>query len=120
MAVLEGNFFDLSAEQVAHCGALFDRAALVALPPEMRQRYVQHLGQILKSGTTILLVVTDYPQQEQRPPPFAVNEEEVQRLYQDQFEVERLHSEDLSSAQDPLSKRGVTTLVEHIYRITKY
>lgn len=117
--LLQGDFFDLSAEQLAPCRAVFDRAALVALPPEMRQRYVASLAQLLTPGTTILLVTTDYPQQEKTPPPFAVSDEEVRRLYREAFEVEQLHSEDLSTGQDPLSRRGVTSLVENIYRITR-
>ena len=119
ITLLEGDFFDLAAAQTDNCKALFDRAALVALPPEMRQRYVQHLESLLKSGTRILLVVTDYPQEQKNPPPFAVSDEEVHRLYQTAFNIERLHSEDLSSGQDPLSKRGVSSLVEHIYLITR-
>lgn len=119
ITLLQGDFFDLTTEHLNPCTALFDRAALVALPPEMRQRYVEHLATLLAPGSTILLVTTDYPQEEKTPPPFAVSDEEVQQLYQGAFEVERLHSEDLSTSQDPLSKRGVTTLSENIYRITK-
>lgn len=119
ITLLEGDFFDLAPQQTVDCRAVFDRAALVALPAEMRQRYVAHLATLLSSGTTILLVTTDYPQQEKIPPPFAVSDTEVQQLYRDAFEVEQLHSEDLSHSQDPLSKRGVTALVENIYRITR-
>jgi thiopurine S-methyltransferase len=119
ITLLEGDFFDLSSAQLGHCSALFDRAALVALPPEMRQRYVRHLATLLPSASRILLVTTDYPQQQKSPPPFAVSDAEVKRLYQHAFGVERLHSEDLSSTQDPLSQRGVTSLVENIYLITR-
>ncbi len=119
ITLLEGDFFDLDNEATASCKAVFDRAALVALPAEMRQRYVSHLATLLQPGTPILLVTTDYPQEEKRPPPFALSDEEVHRLYQTDFKVKRLHSENLSDSQDPLSKRGVSSLVENIYLITK-
>ena len=119
ISLLEGDFFELTPLQLNGTNVLFDRAALVALPAEMRQRYVQHLSTLLSPGTTILLVTTDYPQEEKEPPPFAVSDEEVHTLYGEDFEVEHLHSEDLSSGQDPLSKRGVTALTENIYRITR-
>ncbi len=119
ITLLQGDFFDLVPQQTHHCKALFDRAALVALPPEMRQRYVSHLATLLSPGTIILLVTTDYPQAQKTPPPFAVSDEEVQQLYESAFEVERLHSENLSDTRDPLTDRGVTSLTENIYRITR-
>lgn len=119
ITLLEGDFFDLQPETIEGCHTLFDRAALVALPEAMRRQYVAHLETLLPSGSRILLVVTDYPQEEKTPPPFAVSDEEVQQLYGKQFSIERLHSENLSASQDPLSQRGVTSLVENIYLITK-
>ncbi len=119
ITLLEGDFFNLTPKLTRHCKALFDRAALVALPQEMRKRYVQLLTTLLSAGTRILLVVTEYPQQQKNPPPFAVSDEEVKQLYQEAFTIEHLHTEDLSSSQDPLSKRGVTSLLEHIYLITR-
>lgn len=119
ISLLEGDFFDLTTQQLGEIKLLFDRAALVALPAEMRQCYVQHLATLLRPNTTILLVTTDYPQAEKQPPPFAVSDEEVYTLYGNDFEVEQLHSEDLSSGQDPLTERGVSSLTENIYRITR-
>ena len=37
-----GDFFDLSKADLAQVGAVYDRASLVALPPEMRERYARH------------------------------------------------------------------------------
>ncbi len=42
-----GDFFALTASDVADCAALYDRAALIALPAPMRERYAAHLQQIL-------------------------------------------------------------------------
>src|SRR5690349_2839653 len=39
--VIQGNVFDLDAATLAGCMAIYDRAALIALPPAMRQQYVQ-------------------------------------------------------------------------------
>ncbi|HIJ26606.1 MAG: thiopurine S-methyltransferase [Gammaproteobacteria bacterium] len=119
LTLLEGDFFDLSHQDLGNCRVLFDRAALVALPAEMRQRYAAHTARLLTAGSRILLVTTDYPQHEKSPPPFAVSDEEVRTLYGEHFTIELLHSENLSNGQDPLSKRGVTSLVERIYKLTK-
>ena len=39
-----GDFFDLTAPELSGVSAYYDRGALVALPPEMRVRYVDHLS----------------------------------------------------------------------------
>lgn len=119
ITLLEGDFFDLTPEQLDECSALFDRAALVALPPEMRQQYVGHLSRLLTSGSRILLVTTDFPQEQKSPPPFAVSDEEVHALYEGNFKVTLLHTEDLSHTCDPLSERGVTSLIERVYLLIK-
>jgi len=71
-----GDFFDLTAQDTAAVSTVYDRAALVALPPDMRQRYAHHLLRILPLGTRILLVTLDYLQHEMAGPPFAVSFDE--------------------------------------------
>ncbi len=74
-----GDFFALTAADLAHCTHLYDRAALVALPPEMRRRYAAHLA-LLPAGCRGLLITLDYPQQQMEGPPFAVPEPEIRQL----------------------------------------
>ncbi|GFO71498.1 hypothetical protein BJAS_P1082 [Bathymodiolus japonicus methanotrophic gill symbiont] len=56
LSIYQGNFFDLGCTQLDECNAIYDRAALVALPTETRQEYTQHLNNILPKLTNILLV----------------------------------------------------------------
>lgn len=42
-----GDFFALRAEDVADCVGLYDRAAVIALPVQMRARYMQLLSGLL-------------------------------------------------------------------------
>ena len=51
MRILCGDFFDLGKDDLAQVGAVYDRASLVALPPEMRERYARHLVSILPPAT---------------------------------------------------------------------
>ncbi len=48
--ILCGDFFDLKRVDLAGVKAVYDRASMVALPPEMRDRYVDHLVNILMPG----------------------------------------------------------------------
>lgn len=72
-----GDFFALTAADVEQCHLFYDRAALIALPLEMRQRYVAHLQAILPQVCRGLLVTLDYPQEQMNGPPFAVPAEQV-------------------------------------------
>ena len=119
ITILEGDFFQLASNTLGECKAVFDRAALVALPDEMRKLYAEHLTNLISQGGKILLVTTEFPQQQKTPPPFSVSQKEVESLYQKHCDIELLHSEDLSATRDPLTERGVTSLVEKIYLLTK-
>lgn len=57
--------------------ALYDRAALVALPPELRPVYVKHTQSLLKASATQLLITLEYDQSIANGPPYSVLPEEV-------------------------------------------
>ena len=65
--ILCGDFFDLSKDDLAKVSAVYDRASLIALPPEMRERYVRHLAGILPPATQIPVSYTHLGT-ESRPP----------------------------------------------------
>ena len=60
--------------------ALYDRASLVALPPEVRPAYIQHTKSLLKPDAAQLLLTLEYDQSKADGPPFSVGPEEV-RVY---------------------------------------
>ena len=111
--------------------AWYDRAALVALPPETRQRYMRHLAQLLPPHSVGLLLSFEYPQHETDGPPFAVEEQEVRRLCDGLFECELLEREILLDPQQPPSakellvkpnryvEKGMTRAAEAIYRLQR-
>jgi len=116
--VLCGDFFDLNKTEVAQVKAVYDRASLVALPPEMRQRYARHLAGILSPATQILLVTFDYPQEEMAGPPFAVSADEVRALYGRYAEIRLLQREDVLEQNPRFVQRGVTRMEESIFLLT--
>lgn len=117
VVLLCGDFFDLLPADLEGVAAVYDRASLIALPPVMRQRYAEHLKQVLPARAGILLLTLDYPQEEMDGPPFAVSEEEVRRLYDDAFEIAVLESDDALAGHTGLQARGVTRLTERVYRL---
>jgi len=112
-----GDFFDLTADDLAGVSAVYDRASLIALPPQMRPAYAAHMLRLLAPGTKTLLVAFDYPQHEMQGPPFSVGEQEVQALYAKQCEVRRLNEVDILDQEPRFRDKGVTRLQERVYAL---
>ncbi len=119
VTLLQGDFFHLYQRWTAGVVAVYDRAALVALPGEMRQRYVARLARLLGPGTQMLLVSMDYPQDEMNGPPFNVSEDEIALLYEDAFELELLETVDVLAANPRLAEKGISRMMEQIWRICR-
>ena len=113
-----GDFFDLTPGDVADCSAVYDRAALIALPAPMRQRYAAHLTRILPKGSNGLLITLDYDQAQMEGPPFAVLDEEVQRLFGASWMLKTLEDQDVLSESGKFLEAGVTRLEERVYRVS--
>ncbi|MBX8472016.1 MULTISPECIES: thiopurine S-methyltransferase [unclassified Pseudomonas] len=112
-----GDFFSLTAADVAGCTALYDRAAVIALPPAMRERYAAHLQGLLPICRG-LLVTLDYDQSQMPGPPFSVDDAEVQRLLGSTWRVEMLEEQDVLGDSWKFVQAGVTRLEERVYRIS--
>lgn len=91
MTLLCGDFFHLTAEECQDVKAVYDRAAIVALPPEMRAQYVAHLRAILPKGTRYLMITMEYDQSLIPGPPFSVPEAEVRLLFSGVDSIEKIH-----------------------------
>ncbi len=114
-----GDFFKVDTAAVAGVSAVYDRAALIALPSDMRPAYVAHLAGILPHGAKVLLISLDYPDGEIAGPPFAVARDEVTRLCAPAFDIDVLEARDALSASENLRKRGVTRLEETAYLLRR-
>ena len=113
-----GDFFALTASDVADCVAFYDRAALIALPAPMRERYAAHLQQILPQGVRGVLITLDYDQAQMPGPPFAVGDDEVKRLLGDLWQVQALEERDVLGESWKFLQAGVTRLEERVYRVS--
>ena len=112
-----GDFFALQANDVADCQGLYDRAALIALPPDMRERYVAHLDSILPEACRGLLVTLEYPQEQMVGPPFSVPDSEVRERFHGGWKLEQLHSAEVLQQNLRFAERGVQALHERVYRL---
>lgn len=89
ITIFQGNIFDLTREMLGAVDAVYDRAALVALPEPMRTRYAAHLMTIT-SRAPQLLICYEYDQACADGPPFSVTETEVRERYGDAYTLRLL------------------------------
>jgi thiopurine S-methyltransferase len=118
-AILVGDFFALEPAQLAGIGALYDRAALIALPTAMRERYAALLARLLPAGTRGLLVTVDYPPAQMQGPPFPVPAAEVHRLHDAAFAPVLLARRDALAGEPRLAARGLTELHEESWLLVR-
>lgn len=92
--IFQGDVFDLSQADLGAVAAVYDRAALIALPESMRYRYAGHLLQLTR-GVTQLLITLNYDQNLLAGPPFSVGGQEVARLYAHAYGLKLLGTTDV-------------------------
>ena len=85
-----GDFFKLPSSIWDEITGVYDRAALIALPPDVRKKYAAEFSKA-KNKLETLLIALQYDQSVTSGPPFSVPEEEVRELFKEQV-IEKLSS----------------------------
>lgn len=76
-----GDFFELPQDVWKSITGIYDRAAIVALPEELRKKYANEIVKKAPKGSEILLIAFDYPAGILQGPPFSVPESELKRNF---------------------------------------
>lgn len=84
-----GDIFHLNLSELKKTDAVYDRAALVALPKKIREHYAQHVT-TLSGSAPQLLITFEYDQAKMDGPPFSVSRPALNSLYGQVYEIERL------------------------------
>ncbi|AOP34698.1 thiopurine S-methyltransferase [Leptospira tipperaryensis] len=92
--IFVGDIFHLSNEILGTVDGIYDRAALVALPQEMRDRYTTHLIQITKNAPQ-LLVCYEYDQSMINGPPFSIQNDEVRKHYSNHYHLNLMETREV-------------------------
>jgi thiopurine S-methyltransferase len=118
LAILEGDALQVDVDVLGAVDAVYDRAALVALDPPIREAYVESLMRVLRPGGHVLLLTFDYDQSKMAGPPWAVSVDEVHRLFGATCTIELL-----GSRHEPpgpkLVAAGVDDVVEAVFLLQK-
>jgi thiopurine S-methyltransferase len=118
ISILCGDYFSVSQLDLGNIDVVYDRAALTALPEDVRRRYVAHLKKILPPACKVfLLTVEDADEGETQEVTLGASAE-ITALYSEAFEIELAHVE---SVPEPAARHtgGITRCSEHkVYRLT--
>ncbi|MEM9008490.1 MAG: thiopurine S-methyltransferase [Cyanobacteria bacterium P01_F01_bin.86] len=93
--IFVGNIFDLSAAYLGPVNAIYDRAALVALPEETRPKYASHLIHLTHAASQ-LLISYEYNQSLMAGPPFAIKKSEIERLYGATYQLQPIERQNIA------------------------
>jgi len=107
--IFVGDILALTADLLGPIDASYDRAALVALPRDMRARYADHMARITANAPQFLICF-EYDQSLMTGPPFSVNADEVARVYAAQY---RLTDHDAADVAGGL--KGICPAIERVW-----
>jgi thiopurine S-methyltransferase len=107
-----GDLFAFTADTLAGVAAVYDRASMVALPPEMRVRFADHLTAVVPQAAPIFLVTFAYDQSEMSGPPHSVTQAEVAERFVPAFVLTPVEDVSVIENAAPMRERGLTELHE--------
>ena len=122
MTFVVGDFFEFNKKTAGSFEAVFDRGSLVAIEPQLRERYASTLHAVLDRGARILLVTVEHDpfSNGKLGPPYSVSHDDVARLFPSKhYAVELLSREDRMPMEHVWKQRGCSHFYEAVYLITK-
>ncbi|GAA5521694.1 thiopurine S-methyltransferase [Aliifodinibius salicampi] len=118
MEIWKDDFLNISPDVIGKVDAIYDKAALIALPPEIRKKYIPHLQSFCHSHTQILLQTFEYKQEEMQGPPFSVSQKELRTYFNPNFEIKLLYEKSKLNEFERFKERGLTSyFIEKVYQI---
>ncbi len=117
--LIVGDAFALDADTLADCVATLDRAALIALPPELRRTYAATTYSRLPAGCRGLAITLEYPRREKAGQPFSVEEDEMRALFAPRWTIDVRERCDILADEPGFMASGVTALSTVAYAMRK-
>lgn len=114
--ILCGDYFSLTSADLGEIDTVYDRAALTALPEDIRLLYVAKLQQLLPDTATVFLLTTEESDANDAELSLSVDEE-IKLLYSQGFNIDLAHAESLFE-QELMSKDQAPIRADYkLYRL---
>ena len=117
ITLIAGDFFALDVNSFSQFDAIYDRAAIVALPEKMRELYADKIQQF--SVKEMLMVTASYNQAEMQGPPFSVDEIEIKKHFEGMYQIETLYHQKAPSLAPHLLAKGLTAAEEWVFHLSQ-
>lgn len=111
--IFNGDIFGVTRKTLGRIDAIYDRAAFVALPENLRKRYAAHLRQITNKARQ-LVVSYDYDQSAMPGPPFSISNIEIVERHGKYYDINLL-----TSASVPGGLKGKCPSIENVWLLRK-
>jgi thiopurine S-methyltransferase len=102
-----GDFFKLPDTEMPEFDLIYDKAAISALPKEMRKEYAEKIKSLTNSTTRILTHHFEYNQHQMSGPPFSVPLSELISYYSVMFNCKILDESNTADNYGKFSRRGL-------------
>ena len=96
------DIFALTPKDIGSIDAVYDKAALIALPADMRMRYSEQVRKLSSDTSKVdvanneitpqLLLTLNYDQRKKNGPPFSINNEQLEQYYSAHYQIYELAS----------------------------
>ncbi len=114
VTIWAADIFSLTPDNIGPVDAVYDRAALIALPASARPHYTEHLMRLARDADNNLapqLVVTiNYDQSQRQGPPFAVTASQIKQYYDNDYKISELTGEPTT-----LGSTSDLVVTEHVW-----
>ena len=116
LKVYVGDFFKLTQSEIVNVSHVYDRAAIVALPEDMRRQYALKIVELC-GGAKQILMTLEYDQNIMAGPPFSVTNPEVLKHYEDQFVVKEVVRRDIIEQEPRFKQKGLPEFIQCLYEL---
>jgi thiopurine S-methyltransferase len=110
-----GDMFEMKPDALGTFDAIYDRAALIALEPSTRARYLETCRALLKPNGTTLLIGFAYDQSKSPGPPFSIDERTVRDLFAGRT-IQRLETR-AANISPRMRDAGIASIEESAYLV---
>ena len=119
--ILCGDFFSLTRADLGEIDVVYDRAALTALPEDIRRRYVSHLRDIVPLTCSIFLLTIEDAKPTCQSSLLSVTgnevDEEIIALYERYFVIDIAHVEPAWESDPAHPGEGAVAVEHKVYRL---
>jgi thiopurine S-methyltransferase len=105
LSIFCGDYFALKPTDLGQIDAVYDRAALTALPEHIRLAYVTHLRKIVPATADVFLLTTEDAEPDETDAQTLDVSEEIKNLYSQTYHIELTHVESVFEGSPPAPER---------------